>query len=155
MKSEVDQKLLIIGYGNELRSDDYVGRRVAQELARRGMPAIDVNQLTPELAERISQVKTVCFIDASAVLEPGAIQVREVHEVSNRTVDHHIDPGALLRLCRELCGRSPTALIVTIGVESFEFGIGLSNTALEAVQIIVDSMPMILNSPDPRPRLLR
>ena len=46
--------LLIIGYGSELRSDDAAGVVAARELARYGLRAIPVHQLTPDLAESVA-----------------------------------------------------------------------------------------------------
>ena len=57
-------KTLVIGYGNELRQDDGVGPRAALLMARLGLQAMAVHQLTPELVERISQVEQVVFVDA-------------------------------------------------------------------------------------------
>jgi hydrogenase maturation protease len=48
--------LLVIGYGNELRSDDGVGPRVARAVAEWRLPgveAIAVHQLTLELCARM------------------------------------------------------------------------------------------------------
>ena len=139
MKSE-PERILIVGYGNELRSDDAVGRHAARELGRGGIAAIDVHQLAPELTEPLSEVDLVYFIDASTALAPGAVQVRAIEETSSGILDHHVAPGGLLRLCRELYGRAPRALLITIGGQSFEFGIGLSQPAMQAVQEVVDRL---------------
>ena len=49
---------LVIGYGNDLRSDDGAGRAVADRISEMELPGVAVRsvmQLTPEL------VKTKCF----------------------------------------------------------------------------------------------
>jgi hydrogenase maturation protease len=136
MKSKPD-RILIIGYGNELRSDDAIGRHAARELARRGIAAIEVHQLTPELAERLSQVDLACFIDASASLAPGEIRLRTVQESGDGILDHYFAAGSLLRLCRDIYGRAPHAFLITAGGQSFGAGMGLSRAAFDAVQKIV------------------
>ena len=67
MKSD----LLVIGYGNELRGDDGVGPAAARAVAgwnRPGIVALDVHQLTPELADDVGQAGYVVFVDAGATI---------------------------------------------------------------------------------------
>lgn len=63
------ERMLIVGYGNRLRSDDGLGVLAAEQLLRagpvEGTEILACRQLTPEFAESISQVETVLFIDAS------------------------------------------------------------------------------------------
>ena len=71
---------LVIGYGNTLRSDDGVGAKVAAavaELALPGVVALVLHQLTPELAETISEARAVVFVDA-AVDAATEVQVRQL-----------------------------------------------------------------------------
>lgn len=63
---------LIIGYGNELRSDDGVGQRVSDTVATWKLPnvrALSVFQLTPELTENLATVNVAIFVDAYPILE--------------------------------------------------------------------------------------
>ena len=57
---------LIVGYGNDLRSDDGAGVIVARKVAVLWPQArvIVVHQLTPELAEDIAMAGKVIFVDA-------------------------------------------------------------------------------------------
>ena len=66
-RSPPDGTILVIGYGNTLRSDDGVGPRVAMAVASREWPgfnAIAVQQLTPELAEPLAAAELAIFVDA-------------------------------------------------------------------------------------------
>ena len=76
-----DRKL-IIGYGNPLRGDDGVGWEVASRLAviipSEAAHILTVHQLTPELAESVSEADLVIFIDASDVGEPGTWRCDQV-----------------------------------------------------------------------------
>ena len=59
--------ILVIGYGNSLRSDDGAGCRVADIVASWDLPyvrSLTVHQLTPELAEPIAQSDLTIFVDA-------------------------------------------------------------------------------------------
>src|SRR5579871_5175875 len=73
-------RLLIVGYGNPIRSDDAVGylaaERLRQVLTEADIAILSVHQLTPELAEPVSRAARVIFIDAAATGEPGAIEPR-------------------------------------------------------------------------------
>nr|MDQ2730551.1 hydrogenase maturation protease [Armatimonadota bacterium] len=66
---------LVIGYGNPLRRDDGLGPMAAQRLAALADPlrvqVLTPYQLSPELAEPISQARFVLFIDASEEGVPG------------------------------------------------------------------------------------
>ena len=53
---------LIIGYGSPLRGDDAAGPIAARQLAQQGFHALDVHQLTPELAEPVAKARMVPFI---------------------------------------------------------------------------------------------
>ena len=76
-------RVLIIAYGNPLRSDDGVGWIVAEELRRRlASPEVEVlqlQQLLPEVAESVSRAETVIFVDASCDGEPGGMRCRPSH----------------------------------------------------------------------------
>ena len=70
-------RIVIVGYGNPLRSDDGLGWRVAEELSRRlSPPEVEVivrHQLTPELADDVRNADAVFFIDAARVGQPGEV----------------------------------------------------------------------------------
>ena len=136
MNSQPDE-ILIIGYGNGLRGDDGAGPLAARELRRRGLAARDVHQLTPELAEALSRVALAVFIDAGADLAPGQVRAVTVAEGDRAPVDHHATPGGLLRLSREVYGRAPHAVLITIGGASYECGSRLSSAARRAVGQVV------------------
>ena len=80
------ERRLVIGYGNRLRGDDGVGWEVASRLAA-AVPSeaahiLTVHQLTPELAEPVSEADLVIFIDASRVGEPGTWRCDHIKPVA-------------------------------------------------------------------------
>jgi hydrogenase maturation protease len=123
---------LVIGYGSELRGDDAVGRHVARQAAgwrRPEVRALSVHQLTPELAEPLSEADVAVFVDASADGVAGAVQLRRLDAAPGAAPGHTSDPRWLLALTEALYGRRPEAWLVTVPASSFGLGEGLSAAA--------------------------
>jgi hydrogenase maturation protease len=71
--------LLIIGYGNTLRSDDGVGPHVVREIAAQRLPDVTcvvVHQLTPEMAAQVTLADQVLFVDAQVDLQTYRARAR-------------------------------------------------------------------------------
>ncbi len=117
--------LLVIGYGNTLRSDDGVGPRVADAIAALALPgvrALTVPLLTPELADPVSQARVVIFVDA-AIDAPREVQMRPLAPAdTSQIMAHSASPATLLALARDVFGHAPAAWWLTIPAE--ELGIG-------------------------------
>ena len=122
MPSESHSPPLIIGYGNPFRGDDGVGPYVAAQLG-----GVVVHQLVPEMAEQIAQAESVIFVDANCSLPPGTVQALPLEEEPMMT--HKSTPGSLLKLSKEVYGKSPPATLIAIGVTSFELGSPMSPQA--------------------------
>jgi len=137
-------KVLIIGYGNPLRTDDGFGwhasRLIAGELAGLDVEVITCHQLTPELAEPLSQSSRAVFIDAEAEGEPGEIHQRDVQpEASTSSAfTHTCSPGGLLASAARLYGRWPEAAMISVSAQSFEFGDSLSPAVSAALPKVVE-----------------
>lgn len=125
---------LFIGYGNSLRGDDGVGLVVAQRLQ-----GLAVHQLTPDLAEPISQAAKVIFIDADVTLPAGEVRRAPVVETQS-SIGHHCTPGELLVIARALYGQAPPAELISIGIESTEFRESLSAPVLAAAARLIDCL---------------
>ena len=127
-----DVNLLVIGYGNELRSDDGVGPKVATAIGAKnlsGVCAISCHQLTPELAEPISKAGTVVFVDA-AIGASSEIALRPLAPTEETQVmTHTADPRSLLALARDVFGRCPNAWWLTVPAQNLAFGEELSPVA--------------------------
>jgi hydrogenase maturation protease len=123
-------RVLILGYGNTLRSDDGAGWRAAEELRGASIAGLDVRalpQLGPELALDVAEAGAVVFVDSSVTAPPGELAVREVSPPPpDAGFTHNVTPGALLELAAALGGARPPAWEVTIGGASFALGEGLS-----------------------------
>ena len=117
--------VLVVGVGSELRSDDAVGRRVAESIAERRPPerleVRSVHQLTPELADAMTDRQLVIVVDASVGVR--TLVVAEVEPIPvAAALTHHLDVAALVRLAGQL-GRPP-ARVVTLAVPAFDLGLG-------------------------------
>lgn len=126
--------LLVLGYGNTLRSDDGVGPRVAEaigELRLANLETLACPQLTPELAEPVSRARIVIFVDA-AIDAPREVQLRKLLPAdSAQIMAHAAEPRAILALSREVFGKAPEAWSLTIPIEHTGIGEELSPLARE------------------------
>ncbi len=138
--------LLIIGYGNSLRSDDGVGPKAAEAIEALGLPGVRTlacDLLTPELAEPISKADCVVFVDA-AVDSPREVQLRPlVPAESSQVMAHAADPRTMLALARDVFNHAPQAWWLTIPIENIGIGDQLSafaqrglSTAIQKVRLL-------------------
>lgn len=127
--------MLIVAYGNPLRSDDGLAWRVADALeAEFSSPQVEIlrlHQLTPELAERVSRVGAVIFVDAASAEGgerlPGEIRIEEIHaEEAGSSVQtrfsHHLTPAVVVAMAAQLYSANARAFSATLTGESFEHG---------------------------------
>ncbi len=109
--------VLIIGYGNTLRGDDGVGPRVAEAIGNLCLPGVYTlicPLLTPELADPISRVEKVVFVDA-AVDALQEVQWRKLQpNETSQIMAHAADPRTMLALARDIFGHVPQAWWLTI-----------------------------------------
>ncbi len=133
--------MVVIGYGNDLRSDDGVGQRVAQEIASWKLPhltSLFVHQLTPELAAYLANAELAIFIDACFTRVGEDVQIQSIAPVySSATTGHTSDPRSLLALTQVLYNRVPIAWWVQIPGINFELGEELSPTAEIGMQLAI------------------
>ena len=128
--------ILIIGYGNSLRSDDGVGRYLAEIIEQQQLPLIktlSVHQLTPELVLEIAESQAVIFIDAIASLT-FEITLQSLEPSQDKTrLGHTSNPEQLLSLCKNLYHTSPSTWLLTIPTHNFEFGETFSDLTQAAI----------------------
>jgi hydrogenase maturation protease len=121
--------LLVIGYGNTLRSDDGVGPRVVEAVGALRLPGVRTlicQQLSPEHSAPVSQAHTVIFVDA-AVDAPKAVQLRKLAPgACSQLMAHAADPATILALARDVFGHAPAAWWLTVPAEKLEFSEELS-----------------------------
>ena len=145
--------ILIVGYGNPLRSDDGLGWHAAALLAGDprldGVTALQRHQLTPELAFDMSTAALVVLVDATRNRPPGTFtmgRVERAGDVSSTTWSHHLSPSCLAALAYELYGRVPDVFVLSCGAESLEVGDRLSPTVEAALPRVVDAVVQFVAS---------
>ena len=153
-------RVLIVGYGNPLRSDDGVGQVVAERLMAdprlAGAEIRAAHQLTPELAMDASRAAVMVLIDAADGVAPGEVVVRRLARPGRRgtaevgqagrveeggpPLTHHVDPAALIALAAELWGSAPPTVMVGVGPASFDLGETLTPRVEAAVPEAVEAV---------------
>lgn len=143
--------ILIIGYGNNLRSDDGVGRYLAEIIDQQELPfvkTLSVHQLTPELVLEITEAQAVIFIDAIASLT-DEITLQSLDPSQDKTrLGHTSNPEQLLSLCKNLYHKCPSAWLLTIPTNNFEFGemfSDLTQNAISPALVILTQLIKILS----------
>jgi hydrogenase maturation protease len=155
----VSDGILIVGYGNSLRTDDGLGWHAACRLASdprfAGMTILQRHQLVPELAYEISVAAFVVFIDAATSIPPGQVAVERVQPLeptSGGTMSHRFSPSELVALAQGLYGRSPEVCVVSCGAQSLELGDQLSSVVeAEALPKVIDVVAELLALHKSRP----
>jgi hydrogenase maturation protease len=146
--------VLVIGYGNSLRSDDGAGPLAASLLAHdirsRRLRVLQCHQLTPELAVDLSSVSRAILIDAEVPAhgadqqprgEGSRVTVRAIEPLATdaNRISHHLDAASLLALTRELYGSSPRTWLVSVRGDSFEVGEDVSADVRAALPAVVEA----------------
>lgn len=150
------KKLLLIGYGNPDREDDGVAWHILHALTEKlGLDApasyeeefpaaaeIDLVfylQLTPEMAEEISDYHYVCFIDAHTGSIPEPVRLINVEsEFQHSPFTHHLTPQSLMSMCETIYGKKPDAALLSVLGHRFLFTRQLSENTLQLVPQAVD-----------------
>jgi hydrogenase maturation protease len=140
-------KVLVIGFGNPLRSDDSFGiqavEKLKQSVGGSDIEFVECQQLTPELAESVAKVDLALFVDADMNGIAGTIHSRRVlpsNRPSRETLVHHLDPSALLGLSERIFHRVPEAMLMTVTGECFGYGSQLSSEVAKALPGVVEHM---------------
>src|SRR5271166_4276870 len=133
-------RALILACGNPLRGDDGIAVVLAHylrdEFCEPETEIQSLHQWTPELAESISQSDIVLFLDASATLQPGNVQLKKVRAAGefSSSMTHSMSPETLLGLAAQLYSSAPErAYLLTIGGESFDHADQLSAPVRSAI----------------------
>jgi hydrogenase maturation protease len=136
---------LVIGYGNDLRSDDGAGRVVADRIAALGLPGVStrsLSQLTPELALEIAGKAQVVFVDASVDVAETTVSTVVADDGEESAWTHHTTPQSLLAMTRAVGPVPQRAHTVSIPVADLGLGMELSPITaagvVEAVDLIRD-----------------
>lgn len=144
--------VLIIAYGNPLRSDDGLAWLVAEQLENRfradDVEILRLHQLGPELAETASHAACVIFIDAAnSPGSPGEIQIADLSAstaLQPAHFGHAISPATVLGLAAQLYSAKPRAYSATIVGQSFDHGDTLSATVIQAIPQLLSEIERLV-----------
>lgn len=152
-KEQINQvnrpSVVVIGYGNTLRSDDGAGQRAATLVQEWDLPQVRsyaVHQLTPELAAELATAQMAIFVDAYP--ESSTVQVHSLsHEAPETTnpLGHTSNPRSILTLAKTLYDATPAAWWVLIPAVNFDFGEQLSPVTEAGVAVAVEKINQLIN----------
>jgi hydrogenase maturation protease len=141
--------VIVIGYGNDLRSDDGIGQLIANTIKSWDLPnlkSLAVHQLTPELAANLANVNLAIFVDARINWESEDVQVESIVPAKSRiTIGHTADARSLLALTQFLYNHFPPAWLVTVPGVNFELGDRISPIAEKGREITILKIREILH----------
>jgi hydrogenase maturation protease len=125
--------VLVLAIGNPSRGDDAVGPLLAEWLAERAPPGVEVMvdyQLQVEHALDLERRERVVFVDACVDADAPAVARRVVPDARFAHTSHALAPAQVLETYRRITGREPPeSWMVGIRGERFELGAGLSQVA--------------------------
>lgn len=134
-------RTLVICIGNTLRCDDGFAWHVADELVLghdEKLHVLKVLQLTPELAETISDAELIIFVDAAAHGEPGTVTCESVTSSdSDLRYSHDFTPATLIQMAKTIYGKQPNAFLICAAGKVFEHGESLAPEVAHAVPAAV------------------
>ena len=126
-------KSLLIGIGNDGRSDDGLGWAFLKAIEKKNDFDGDLLyrfQLQIEDAETISRASHVVFVDACRHALPNGYLLEACQPVADVAyTSHQLNPQTVLFLCQHLYERTPTADLLLIEGCSWDLEIGLSASA--------------------------
>jgi hydrogenase maturation protease len=125
----MDEKVLVIGYGNPGRRDDGIGPAIADAIEGERFDNVRTQtgfQLNLEDAAALAETDAVVFVDAAKTgAEPFEFrEVQPAREFAFTT--HHLDPGSVVALCRDVYQHLPRAYALAVRGYEFEFAEGFS-----------------------------
>lgn len=129
MNTDSEKKILVVGIGNTLRSDDGVGAYICQKIEELEIPGVTtliVQQLLLELIEDMAPFDHVLLVDAAinsteVILEPLANG--SLKPISS---SHHVNASLLQTLAKKLYNKTLSLYLCTIPGFNFNTGDSLS-----------------------------
>lgn len=144
--SSTDTQVLLIGVGNEFRNDDGLGVYVARELRRRFRQEVRIIEECGEgtaLMSAWSGATHVLIVDAISTNELAGTLHRfdAVHNTIPKRMfassSHQFGVAEAVELARELNELPETLTLYGIEAESFEAGIGLSESVVRRIPDLI------------------
>ncbi len=144
--------ILVIGIGNEYRSDDGVGLVVARELRARNLPNTQVIECSGDgaaLMEAWETASTAILIDATfSGSKPGTIyrfdaSTQPIPTGLSFHSTHAFSVAEAIGLAQALQQLPPRLLVYAIEGKNFTAGVGLSPKVAKAVQMVIEQISLL------------
>lgn len=155
----MDNRTIIVGYGNIDRADDGVAFPIINELRRRrgvaelpegdtGLDSLDdqvdsifIPQLIPEVMEMLTGYDRIIFVDAHIGDGTRDINCCAVSPHYSSTVfTHHMTPPVLLAFLKAMYSCEPEAHLVSVRGREFDFSRTLSPRVRRLVRRAADTI---------------
>ena len=127
------EKILIIGVGNTLRSDDGIGAYICSQMDALHLPDVTMrilHQLHIELIEDLWQYDSVIIADAAVTVKDVEFIPLQIHETQVLSSSHHLNANMLGALAQKIHGKNIPIFLCSVGGENFEMGETLSVKAM-------------------------
>jgi len=142
-------KVLVLGVGNPILSDDGVGIHVARELKKRSIPGVDVEELAAsglELLDVVRGYDKVVIIDAIQTTKgrPGELHILEEKDFEKSihgSSPHGINIATALALGRKLVPAEMPKEVVFFAVEAED----LVNVSERLTPKVAKALPRIVD----------
>ncbi|MBI4971456.1 MAG: hydrogenase maturation protease [Candidatus Omnitrophica bacterium] len=137
MLSEKGDKILVVGYGNSVRSDDGIGLYIAERLGALRLSAVDVivtQQLVTELVESFGLYSKIIFVDARQDGPEIHLRKLDVSKSFEMPVSHHLGPEVLVLLAAQIYHSHPQIYICTVRGENFDYGTEISESVRQRAE---------------------
>ena len=148
--------VLVVGYGNPLRSDDGIGWHAAEAAGRRPPPRRRPGPGPPPAHPRAGRRRQPGVAGrAGRRSRRAATRVRSRSAGSGHrpatpiTWSHHLDPEALAGLAEALYGAVPPIVLVSVAAGSFAEGDGLSSALQQALPEVVEVVAELVSGGGP------
>lgn len=141
-------KVLVLGVGNPILSDDGVGIHVARELMKRKLPGIEVEELAAsglELLDVVRGYDKVIIIDAIRTTKgkPGDLHIleeKDFEKAIHGSSPHGINIATALALGRTLVPKEMPKEVVFFAIEAED----LVNVSEELTPKVAKELPRIV-----------
>lgn len=137
------KKILIVGIGNTLRSDDGIGKYICDCIEKINLPDVHCTaayQLETNLLEELIQHDTVIIADAAVSGKPVSFINAATLEQQPVSSSHHANAASIASLGKQLYQKDVEILLCAVRGENFDIGEQLSITAIQNANDAVNTI---------------
>ena len=143
--SHIPSKILILGVGNILMSDDGIGSYICSQIDAMHLPGVTthiVHQLHVELIEDLLNYDSVIIADASIKEKEVEFFPLQPDKTQTLSSSHHLNANMLNTLFQKVYGKTTPIFLCAVRGDYFEMGeifsVQTMKNANNAIKIICD-----------------